>query len=184
MCDEVRCFLESPWPTTCHKVFDEDVKKGVDKYEDWGRTGYPQVRVPFQGLYSTHIIDIFICLTFCSGSSAPPHTHCPPLLCLQFMAISTLPESPNCACIILAPFVVVQNLLELVYVHMYQILNVFAKQNELILLRISRHHHQSCVCTQGSHQILNVFAKPNELVLLCIACHRHQSHVCAQGSWT
>jgi len=114
----------------------------------------------------------------------PPHTHCPPLPCLQFMAISTLPESPNCACIILAPFVVVQNLLELVYVHMYQILNVFAKQNELILLRISRHHHQSCVCTQGSHQILNVFAKPNELVLLCIACHRHQSHVRAQGSWT
>jgi len=113
----------------------------------------------------------------------PPHTHCPPLLCLQFTAISTLPESPNCACIILAPFVVVQNLLKSVYVHMYQISNVFAKQNELVLSHISCHCHQSCVHAQGLHQILNVFAKPNELVLSRIAHHCHQSRVCAQGSW-
>jgi len=184
MCDKVRCFLKSPWPTTCHKVFDEDVKKGVDKYKDRGRTRYPQVRVPFQGLYSAHIIDIFICLTFCSGSSAPPHTHCPPLPRPQFTAISTLPESPNCACIILAPFVIVQNLLKSVYMHMYQISNVFAKQNELVLSRISCHCHQSRVRAQGLHQISNVFAKPNELVLSRIAHHRHQSCVRAQGSWT
>jgi len=113
MCDKVRCFLESSWPTTCHKVFDEDVKKGADKHEDRGRTGYPQVGVPFRGLYSVHIIDIFICLTFFSGSSAPPtHTHCRPLPRPQFTEISTLPESPNCVCIILAPFVAVQNSLE------------------------------------------------------------------------
>jgi len=35
-------------------------------------------------------IDVFICLTSCSGSGTPPHTHRRPLPYLRFTAISTL----------------------------------------------------------------------------------------------
>jgi len=38
--------------------------------------------------------------------------------------------------------------LELVYMYMYQISSVFAKQYELVLLHIT--HHQNYVCTQWS----------------------------------